>query len=283
MASRHRDPESGQRAFLRRILTEGSNRLGVILAGDPVFGWHDRTIGSASRSEGDRFWLRATAEHRDWAHGPAWTGNRDAASISDVPKPTLIARTEWDEGPVCIYVELMTYVPDAPCSPSPELAVSPVLPASWWTNLRTAVDALALHPTPRGEHDPWALARRVEAFYGRPLDLPETPILRTEHTDLHWANLTRPRLWLLDWEHWGTAPAGYGAAVLYLHSFVVPAIAARVHDVFADVLDAPTGRLAQLSAAAHILDRAARSGDYPTLVSPVRAYAARLIQPAGRH
>ncbi|MFC5826672.1 hypothetical protein [Nonomuraea insulae] len=144
-------------------------------------------------------------------------------------------------------------------------------------------DVLAEHSTSRGEHDPWALVRRVEAFYGRPLDLPEAPTLRTEHTDLHWSNLTYPRLWLLDWEHWGKAPTGYGAAVLYLHSFMVPDTAAHVHEVFADVLDTPTGRLAQLSAAAHILDRATRSDDYTTLADPVRAHATRLIQPAGRH
>ncbi|MEU4224867.1 aminoglycoside phosphotransferase [Nonomuraea sp. NPDC026600] len=283
MISRHRAPESGQRAFLRRILAEGSNRLGVTLTGDAVFGWHDRTIGSAALAEEGRFWLRATAEHHDWAHGEAWTGNPDATAIRGVPKPTLITRTEWDEAPVSIYVELLTYVPDMPCSPSPELAASPVLPTSWWTDLRAAVDALATNLTPRGDHDPGTLAGRVEAFYGRPLDLPKTPVLRTEHTDLHWANLTQPRLWLLDWEYWGSAPAGYGAAVLYLHSLLIPATAARVHELFADVLDTPTGRLAQLSAAAHILDRATRSGDYPSLASPVRTHAARLIQPAERH
>ncbi|MEU4536738.1 hypothetical protein AB0G15_17910 [Streptosporangium sp. NPDC023825] len=70
--------------------------------------------------------------------------------------------------------------------------------------------------------------------------------------------------------------------MLYLHSLLVPATAAQVHDLFADLFDTPTGRLAQLSAAGHILDRAGRSGDYPTLAAPVRAHAARLIQPAGR-
>ncbi|MBN6050962.1 aminoglycoside phosphotransferase, partial [Nonomuraea sp. RK-328] len=152
------------------------------------------------------------------------------------------------------------------------------LPASWWSGLRAAVEALAAHPTPRGEHDGRALAQRLEAFYGRPLDLSNAPLLRTEHTDLHWANLTRPGLWLLDWEYWGNAPSGYGAAVLHLHSLLIPALAAQVHNVFADTLDSPTGRLAQLSAAAHILDRAARCDDYPALAGPVRAHATRLIR-----
>ncbi|MDF5751283.1 aminoglycoside phosphotransferase [Spongiactinospora sp. TRM90649] len=282
MTSRHRDPESGQRAFLRRVLAEGADRLGVTLTGDAVFGWHDRTIGSACLREDHRLWLRATAEHCDWAHGEGWTGNQDATAITGVPKPVLISRAEWEETPVLMYAELLTHVADEPCSTSPELTRPLVLPASWWADLREAVDTLAAHSTPRGDHDPSRVPRDVEAFYGRTLDFPEPPIMRTEHTDLHWANLTQPRLWLLDWEYWGNAPAGYGAAVLYLHSLLVPATAAQVYDVFVDVLDTPTGRLAQLSAAAHILHRAEHSGDYPTLAGPVRTLADRLMMPARR-
>ncbi|MBG0818356.1 aminoglycoside phosphotransferase [Planomonospora sp. ID82291] len=282
MTRRHRHPETGQRAFLRRILTEGATRLGATLTGQAVFGWRDRTIGSAALQGNSRFWMRATAEHHDWAHGEAWTGNRDACVITGVPKPALIDRTDWDEPPVAVYAELLTYVPDPACSATPELTAPLPLPASWWDDLRAALAALAVQPTRRGEHDAAALVGRVEAFYGRPLDLPGTLVLRTEHTDLHWANLTRPGLWLLDWEYWGRTPAGYGAAMLYLHSLLVPATAAHVHEVFADVLDAPTGRLAQLSAAAHILDRAHRLGDYPDLQHPVYAHAMRLLEPARR-
>ncbi|SDH95558.1 hypothetical protein SAMN05421505_12813 [Sinosporangium album] len=282
MNSQHRDPESGQRAFLRRILAEGAHRLGVSPAGEVVFGWHDRTIGSPVLTDVNMLWLRATAEHRDWAHGEAWTGNQDASAITNVPKPTVTARVDWDEPPVSMYAELLTYVPDSPCSTAPELTAPPIVSAAWWTDLRDAMDALAVYPTERGDHAPSALAQRVEAFYRQPLALPSTPTMQTEHTDLHWTNLTHPRLWVLDWEYWGNAPAGYGAAMLYLHSLLVPATAAHVHGLFADLLDTPTGRLAQLSAAAHILDRASRSGDYPTLAAPVRAHVAWLIQPVGR-
>ncbi|MFC0865716.1 aminoglycoside phosphotransferase [Sphaerimonospora cavernae] len=282
MTSRHRHAESGQRRFLHRILAEGAERLGVSLTGQAVFGWHDRTIGSAALTDRGHFWLRATAEHRDWAYGEAWTGNQDAAAITGVPKPALIARIEWNEPPVCIYAELLSYTPDPPSSTTSHLIDPPNLSPSWWTDLRAAVDTLATHSTHRGERDPSALIRRVEAFYRRPLDLPGAPTIRTEHTDLHWANLTHPRLCVLDWEYWGNAPAGYGAAVLYLHSLLIPTTAAQVHDLFADVLDTPTGRLAQLSAAAHILDRATRSGDYPTLAKPVHAHAISLIRAAER-
>jgi len=57
--------------------------------------------------------------------------------------------------------------------------------------------------------------------------------------------------------------------MLYYHSLIVPGTAARVHAEFADLLDTPTGQVAQLGAATHILDRAHRIEDYPELQHPV--------------
>ncbi|MFC9688861.1 hypothetical protein ACFTSF_09995 [Kribbella sp. NPDC056951] len=268
---------TGQRAFLRRVLGQAAGGLGVELDGDVIFGWWDRTIGSAAiGGDGTRLWLRATAEHSDWARGEVWTGNVDAAAITGVPKPELVERVEWTEEPVVIYAELFSYIPDQPCSPTPELTTQLDLSDAWWSELRTAVDELATQSTSRGEHDPQTYLRELEDLYERPLGVP-APELRTEHTDLHWANLTQPRLWLLDWEYWGSAPAGYGPALLYCHSLLVPATAARVHDVFADVLDTPTGQLAQLAAAAHILNRAHRMDDYPALRDPVGQLTQRIL------
>ncbi|WP_405085865.1 aminoglycoside phosphotransferase [Microbispora sp. NBC_01389] len=272
---------SGQHAFLRRVLAEGARRLGAAPVGDARFGWRDRTIGTAAMAGGGLFWVRATAEHHDSAHGEAWTGNADAAEIAGVPKPELVARVEWEEPPVVVYAELLGYVPDAACSPTPELTAELALPDAWWAGLHAALAAVAAHPTTRGTGDPASYLRDLERLYGRALDLP-APELRTEHTDLHWANLTQPRPYLLDWEYWGRAPAGYGPALLYCHALLVPATADRVQQVFADVLDTPSGRVAQLAAAAHILDRAHRTGDYPDLRRPVREHAHRLLAAASR-
>jgi hypothetical protein len=51
----HEQPRSGQRAFLRRILDEGAESLGVAPIGAAVFGWSDRTIGSAATAGGGRY------------------------------------------------------------------------------------------------------------------------------------------------------------------------------------------------------------------------------------
>lgn len=144
---------------------------------------------------------------------------------------------------------------------------------------RQSVDTLATHRTERGDQDPDAVVRDLEDLYARRLNLP-SPAMRTAHSDLHWANLTAPRLWILDWEYWGTAPTGYGAALLYYHSLLVPETAEKVRKVFADLLDAPSGHVAQLSAAAHILGRAYRVDDYTELQHPVRKHAHRLLDEA---
>jgi aminoglycoside phosphotransferase (APT) family kinase protein len=75
------------------------------------------------------------------------------------------------------------------------------------------------------------------------------------HGDLHWNNLLRPELGVLDWEGWGRGPAGTDAATLLHASVLAPATYRVVRSVFAEVLDSPTGRVAQLYAAARLLHR----------------------------
>jgi hypothetical protein len=98
----------------------------------------------------------------------------------------------------------------------------------------------------------------------------------TAHADLHWANLTAPDCHLLDWEGWVAAPAGYDAALLYCTSLLQPDVAARVHEVFADVLDSPDGLRAQLCAASRLLLRVAYGHDLD-LVTPLHRHANRLV------
>ena len=97
MTSRHRDSESGQRAFLRRILTEGSHRLEVSLSGDTVSGWHGRTIGAACLAGDDLLAPATAAQVHDvfagvldptlsrrpcvCSHGPADAARREALAV----------------------------------------------------------------------------------------------------------------------------------------------------------------------------------------------------------
>jgi hypothetical protein len=268
------DAEDGARPFLRRILTEGAGKLGAVIDGEPVYGWHDHAISAAALKDGRRVWVRAAGEREEWTSEESWTGNRDASVLTGIPRPHLIGRAEWDEPPVVIGAELMTYVPDPPCSATRELREPFHAHDTWWTAPRNALGTLAGQPTSRGGH--WtAQTGRLEKFYGHAISHHD-PVTVTEHMDLHWSNLTHPGLWILDWEYWGQAPAGYGAACLYLHSLLVPETAERVRQVFADLLDAPAGRYAQLAVIAVMLRRIS-TGDYPDLEAPIRGHASRLL------
>ncbi|WP_236542097.1 hypothetical protein [Spiractinospora alimapuensis] len=95
---------------------------------------------------------------------------------------------------------------------------------------------------------------------------------RTAHGDLHWANVTQEPLQILDWEGWGSAPAGYDAAVLLAYSLPVPDIVTQIREDFGDVLDTPNGRLAQLVICAEIIQASERDDLHANL----RPYAGEL-------
>jgi hypothetical protein len=78
-------------------------------------------------------------------------------------------------------------------------------------------------------------------------------------------------------EHWCVAVAGYGAAYLYLTALEVPAVAVRVRAALADVLDTPTGRYAQLVAAALILRNLTRLPDPGGLAAGLHDYTETLL------
>ena len=72
-------------------------------------------------------------------------------------------------------------------------------------------------------------------------------------------------------------PAGSDAATLYLRTLLVPAVAQRVHALFAEALDSPAGHAAQIRAAAVLLHR---HGEHPDLVDPLRAHIQPVIHAA---
>lgn len=263
--------------FLHRILEEGGDQLGAKVTGEAVFGWQGRTISAEAVRDGERCWLRATGERREWAYGDAWSGLKDADPLpAEVPRPRLLGQVEWDEDNVGILVQLMTLAPGRTCSATPELREEICLPDAWWAALRRALPALAGADAKGRETNDWdEISGSLRIMFGDWVDPVPQPLV-TAHKDLHWANLTQPGLCVLDWEMWGQAQAGYDAATLYCHSLLAPATAAKVHEVFADELDSPAGRLAQLSVIRRMLLRA-NGGDYADLVLPLHRLADRLL------
>jgi hypothetical protein len=261
--------------WLCELLKAGTDALGVDLAGEPVVGLRQRSVGCpVSTPEGQR-WLRVVTEARVWASGPAWTGNVEANGIRGVDKPVVEDVAEWEQAGRQVRAELMTLAPGPRISEEMALRQPVELGGTWWEQLRNSLTELAGHATPRVCLDGQLVHRRLLAAFGVDID-PEQLAWSTAHGDVHWANLTAPRCWLQDWESWGSAPVGYDAALLHATSLLQPKIAARVHSVFGEVLDTHSGQVAQLLAAAKLLGLV-EHGDHPQLAIPLHRHARSIV------
>ncbi|MDA8371710.1 MAG: phosphotransferase [Nocardiopsaceae bacterium] len=240
-----------------------------------------RTLsGPATTTEGSSVWLRVmSAPHPG---GKVWEGTSlaDALLGGDVPRPRLLAEYTWGETPA-FQALLWERMPGTVVSTTPALTTPANNDARWWHDLRRALTALQAAPAPQD--------RQVftQAFIHRiPDHIPEIAEagvdlnVRTwvaSHGDLHWANLTRDPLMVLDWEGWGLAPLGYDAAVLHAYALAEPETAAEVREAFADVLNTGAGRLAHLVICAEIVQAAERDALHARLAPYARRFAAEVL------
>jgi hypothetical protein len=249
------DPDEPFRTWLRGNFYRAAAHFGLAVTGEPAFGWRLRSISGRTGGPNGPRWLRVVSEDHRWLPGDFWTGNVDANGITGVPKPRVLDWTEWADPwwRRQVRAEVMDLVPGLPCAPTDVLQTAPNLPDRWWKELRGGLNVIRSMPTERHGLTAEQIGARVRTAF----DV-ELPVARWEtgHGDLHWGNLLGPDFALVDWELWGSCPVGYDAATLYLFSLLVPTVANRVHTTFADVLDTPDGRRAQVFAAARILARA---------------------------
>jgi hypothetical protein len=268
--------DDAHRAWLAEEFTKAAATAEATVLGGLVFGWNDRSAGARVATTTGEQWLRLVVEQHAWAGGEFWTGNTDANVITGVVKPRVLRHWDWTDGTWAVRVELMTLASGAPCSPTPELREPVDLPQPWWTELASSLAALATVQTGRVHLRQADLTRRLEVFFGDRAGDTTVGRWTAAHADLHWANLLGPDCVLIDWEGWGLAPAGYDAACLYVHSLLVPALAAHVHETLGEQLQARDGLLAQLYATTRLLQRIDQ-GDYPGMAIPLHRNAERVI------
>lgn len=267
--------------FMRANLAHAAAALSAEVAGEPVFGWYLRSIGSqVEHADHGTCWLRVHSEPFPTASGDTWTGMADAEAIADVAKPELLATHEWDEESPGRRqrAELTNFVADQPVSGGmgEDLrAAPPDLPGDWWFDLRRNLDRVAETVTARRRTTQEEITRRLRVFWGDRVSY-EVENWVCAHGDLHWGNLTAPHLVLLDWEHWGLAPRGYDAATLLCHSLLDPPTARRVAEEFRHELDSPDGRISQFAVGARILLRA-EHGEYDALVQPLHDHLSSFL------
>jgi hypothetical protein len=263
------------------LLEESADRLGAVLAPDGRV--HRRcSVGSPAVFRGERAWLRVSPFLAHEMNLNAWQGTAHAAMIAGVSKPALLHRTEWHTGgpaPVPVSAEILSLITDPAASRERFPRTAPDLPEDWFSDLATSLAALHAHPTGRRfpVHDAAEYRYLLSATYRRPVPPGLAPAFGTEHLDLTWDNVTAPRFQILDMEHWGVAVTGYAAAWLYLSALAVPAVASQVHEALAGVLDTPSGRYAQLVAAALILRSLTRLPDPAGLSGRLHRHADALL------
>jgi hypothetical protein len=191
-----------------------------------------------------------------------------------VPRPRLRGVLDWASPDVAYRAELTEYVSIEPVtSGTPVLDQDIALPDSWWAELKSALGTLATVPTDRESVRQNWVDRNFRRFLGLdPVRIRETT---TGHADLHWANLTRAPLVLLDWENWGRLPVGYDLGLLHAYSLAAPATAARIRREFGHVLDTDAGRTGELIALGQLLQACSR-GVHPHLAPLVARRAEHL-------
>lgn len=263
------------------LLEESADRVGAVLVpAGRVFRKH--SAGSPVTFRGERAWLRVNPFLAHEMNRNAWEGTAAAAAITGMSKPALLHRTVWHTRglvPVEVSAEVLTLVADPPAARDRFPRELPPLSGDWLSGLADSLGALRAHPTGRRfpVHDAAEYGYLLGATYRRPVPVGVAPEFGTEHLDLTWDNVTAPRFCVLDMEHWGTAVTGYGAAWLYLSALAVPEVAARVRDALAGVLDTPSGRYAQLVAAALILRSLTRMPDPAGLAAKLHRHTDTLL------
>ncbi|WP_327317089.1 phosphotransferase [Streptomyces sp. NBC_01235] len=268
-------PDPADQHRMRQAFAQCAQTLRTTIAGPEVWGWHGRTLSSrVQHTDRGACWLRLLTTPEDKAAGKIWEGNQQAAAIFDghIHKPLLYSTTEARSGSYAYLAELHQYVTEPASSPSPVLRTDPNPSAAWWESLRTDLEYVSRVPTGRlAVRQEW-VDRSVPRF----LDMPGPRITdwTTAHGDMHTANLTSTTPYLLDWEGFGQAPAGYDAATLLAYSLLNPRFTQCVRDTFS-VLKTEAGRVAQIIVITELLQSASR-GDHPELVPALRTLAAEL-------
>jgi hypothetical protein len=270
-----------RRRWLDTQLAISAAEFDLTVTGAVVNTFDLRSAGAAAiDASGTAVWLRVVVEDPSYQPACRWDGNVEANAIHHVPKPAVV---RWADRAVeaehlpghRLRTEIMDLVPAAAISEDALLREDPQLPDQWWTDLDRALHALADHPAPPvDEIDTLGyLARGVKGLFDVELDvhhLESTIEWTTAHADLHWGNITGPQLYLLDWESWRRAPAGYDVATLYCNSLLVPEVAACVRERIGSVLEQPSGAVALLLAARRYLVLADDDAPYAPLLKPLR-------------
>lgn len=205
-------------------------------------------------------------------------GELSAPEIPNVSRPSIIRTTDWSTDGIPWCALQFTLAP-SPAAAKTAALTQPIASVDdpWLARLKQVLDRVGGMPLTRWHAHPGTIARVIARRFGAraPIDIDEW---RVAHGDINWGNVTTPSLSLLDWEYWGAAPRGFDAATLLVHSIIDPAMTRKITALFADDLETPTGRVAQLYLLARHLDQIEAGFGDPRHHGPLEAEARRLLK-----
>ena len=259
---------------LQQAIERAAPILGVSLtANAPRYGWGKKSVGAiVVMADGNEAWLRIQFVERDRLNSRQWSGEVEANSISGVKKPHILRFEDWREGDIAWRATLMDLVTYEPCSSTQELRSSLMLDDQWFLDLKQSLQNLQHVSTRRVCVRQDLVNRRISQTFGSSVD---TTVRgwTTCHGDLHWANLTCPQMFILDWEGWGQGPVGLDAAFLLAFSLLSPDMAHRIRREFAQDLNSHDGMLSVLFACAELMRMIDLYDNHPDLKAPLKALA----------
>ena len=212
-------------AFRHDILQGAATRLGTGL------------IASRQVPAGTRPSLGMPTDRGTWAriswHRPAdilpreFSGLEASTTVRGVPKPDFVQAVHWKLGDLVCRAEEMTFVDQRTVSAGYVVDEHPQLSESWWDALNSALAHLADTSTDRVSLAQEDIDRSITRAFGACADITVSDWV-VGHGDLHWGNITAPRLFLVDWDSWGRMPKGLDAAKLWEASYRVPELAGEI-------------------------------------------------------
>ncbi|GHC83886.1 hypothetical protein GCM10007079_25370 [Nocardiopsis terrae] len=188
-----------------------------------------------------------------------FSGIEASMAVQGVPKPLFIQAAHWmDNGLVC-RAEEMTLISEKTISTTYTLDKAPEVTGRWWEDLADALAHLARTDTNRIGLAQEDIDRSITGAFSTPVDTTIRSWV-VGHGDLHWANLTAPRLFLLDWDSWGLMPQGLDAAKMWASVFRIPRLTEEISARFNQDLSTRDGKLSQLWVCANRILGARRRG-----------------------
>lgn len=240
----------GYRAVSNAVLNEAARRFGVSIKGGHAYGFGRKSAGAVVADlSGQEVWLRVSGLIGT-PNNPRREAEVNAEQLASVAIPKVHKTLEWIDDNVFWRASLQSLAPSPIVSPCCWLLPDTKPPLdSWFTDLHRAMAGMQAAAPRQHAVTPAHIKVSIAKAFG-PRAPTEVVEWRVCHGDLHWSNLTAPRLMLLDWESWGLGPRGYDAARLITYAGHVPEVQRMLFVTFAEDLDTSSGQVALLYALA---------------------------------